>query len=147
MTLLKQNQGQCISLGWNVANPADITSLVGTDGIHFLPVTDRGQYSPGVYRQMPTGGIFISGLPTINFIHPFLSDAQLATWSAYFGQNVTIKFHLLTSVGRLSVQRANAILVFDQGQVSGLSQGWAGYEGMGSGFLKVVSRFNITELL
>lgn len=134
------NQGQAISLGWsNQSNLKEITALLGTDGINFLPVKDRGFYTAGVVRALPTGGIFYSGLPTVEFLHPWISDGQIETLMTYRG-NCTLRHHITESVGKNDTQDSNVIFNLDLNQLSGLERKRNGYEGF-------VSKFVIVEVL
>lgn len=136
----QQNQGQQIALNWsNQSALKNITALLGTDGKIFLPVSDRGQYSPGVIRALPTGGIYYAGLPTVVFVHPWLSDGQLETLKTYRG-NVTIRHHIEDSVGKTDVQTSNAIYNMDLNQLAGL-------ERKADGWVDFVSNFIITEVI
>lgn len=133
------NQGQAIGSGWDVVTLTNITALIGADGMPFLPVYDRGLYSPGVIRFLPTGGIFYDGMPSVQFIHPAMSDGQVETWLTFDG-NVTLLHHITDSVGVLSVQKSNAVLVFDRNQFASLTRRQNAWQ-------RVVSRFNIVEVL
>lgn len=116
------NQGQHIALGWNNAPLLKaITELVGTDGERFIAVNDRGLYSPGVIRQLPTGGILYSGMPTVHFISPWITDGQIETLKTYSG-NVTIRHHIDDSLNKGDVQTSNAIFNLDLNQLAGLER-------------------------
>ena len=138
-SMVAQNQGQAIGSGWNVATLTNITALIGTDGQPFLPVYDRGLYTAGVIRNMPTGAILYSGLTTVTFIHPVMTDGQLDAWLNYVG-NVTIQHHITDSIGKLSVQKSNAVLNFDRNQFANLTR-------RDDGWQRVASLFIITEVL
>lgn len=132
-----QNQGQQIALGWNMQSLLkDITALIGTDGHNFMPVDDRGLYSSGVIRNMPTAGIQYVGLPTVGFFHPTITDGQIATLKTYRG-NVTIKHHIEDSVGKLTVQTSNAVYNMDLNQLLNLKRQQNQYIGFISNFVIV----------
>lgn len=134
------NQGQEIALGWsNQANLKNFTALVGTDGINFLPVNDRGGYTVGVIHNLPTGGIYYSGLPSVEITHPWISDGQIETLKTYRG-NCTLKHHIEDSTGKTDVQTSNVIFNMDLNQLKGLRRRKNGYDGF-------VSRFVIVEVL
>lgn len=136
----QQNQGQQIALNWsNQSALKNITALLGTDNRIFLPVSDRGQYSPGVIRNLPTGGIYYAGLPTVAFIHPWLSDGQIETLKTYRG-NVTIRHHIEDSVGKTDVQTSNAVFNLELNQLNGL-------ERKADGWVDFISNFVIVEVL
>lgn len=132
-----ENQGQELALNWNnTAQLKNFTSLIGTDGVNFLPVNDRGHYSAGVIRQLPTGGIFYSGLPVVQMQHPWLSDGQLETLLTYLG-NCTLKHHIPQSVGRLDIQTSNVVFNPDLNQLASLQRKRNGYVGFLSTFVIV----------
>jgi len=139
MSLIYQNQGQQIALGWNVSTLIDITALYGTDGERFLAVTDRGKYSPGQFIMLATGSFLYSGTPTVSWVHPFMTDGQIETWLTYVGA-VTIRYHITDSVGRTDTQKANAYLNFDQNQLANLQRTHDGWR-------DVVSSFVIKEVI
>lgn len=132
-----QNQGQQIALGWSMQSLLkDITALIGTDGHNFMPVDDRGLYSSGAIRQLSTAGILYSGLPTVGFYHPTITDGQIATLKTYRG-NVTIRHHIEDSVGKLSVQTSNALYNMDLNQLQTLKRQQNQYVGFISNFVIV----------
>lgn len=108
------NQGQMLAFGWNnQAQLKNITALLGTDNLAFIPLNDR-DYAPGVTRQMTTGGVLYSGMPIINPQSPWISDGQIeflyiALGNSYSG-NVTYRGHTPLSVGQVDVFTYNAIL-------------------------------------
>ncbi len=134
------NNGQSIALGWdNTAGLKDFTALVGTDGVNFLPVNDRGRYLPGVIQRLTTGGQYTTGLPTVAMLHPWLSDGQIETLMTYQG-NCTLRHHVSESVGRLDTQISNVIFNLDLTQIGSLPRVENGYRGF-------VSTFTIVEVL
>lgn len=134
------NQGQELALNWNnTAGLKNFTALVGTDGASFLPVYDRGLYVPGVIRQLTTGGIYYAGLPTVDIVHPWLSDGQLETLKTYRG-NCTLRHHIDDSVGKNDTQVSNVVFNLDLTQERSLKRVRNGYENF-------VSRFVIVEVL
>lgn len=139
-TLRGLNQGQQIALNWsNQSNLKNITALLGTDGVNFLPVKDRGFYAPGVIIPLPTGGIHYEGLPVVDFVHPWISDGQIETLMIYRG-NCTLRHHITESVGKNDTQVSNVVFNLDLNQVNGLARRQNGY-------LDFISRFVIVEVL
>lgn len=112
---VSQNQGQAFVPGWNnQATLKNVTAYIGTDGNPFMPVNDR-TYIPGVTRRLPTGGVYISGYPIVNFVSPVITDGQLDTLVNTLGGgaesfNVTVRYHRYDSVGNFDTFDANAIL-------------------------------------
>lgn len=124
------NQGHQIAAGWNqTAGLQNITSILGTDGVNFLPVKDRGFYSPGILRQLPTGGVFTVGLPTVKFISPWISDGQIERLKLTYNGNCTLKHHISESVGRNDVQTSNVIFNLDLNQLQPDNRLTNGYKG------------------
>lgn len=134
------NNGQEIARNWdNTAGLTYFTALIGTDGEHFLPVNDRGGYSPGVIIPLSTGGITIEGLPTVRITHPWISDGQIETLKAYAGE-VTLKHHISESRGKTDLQTSNAMFNFDETQLSGLKR-------LANGYRDFVSSFTVVEVI
>jgi hypothetical protein len=134
------NNGQSIALAWdNTAGLKDFTALVGTDGLNFLPVNDRGRYMPGVIQPLTTGGQYYTGLPVVEIVHPWISDGQIETLMTYQG-NCTLRHHISQSVGKLDTQISNVVFNLDLTQLAGLQRIENGYQGF-------ISRFVVVEVL
>lgn len=127
------NQGHAIVAGWNnQATLKDITAYQGTDGKNFLPVNDRNGYTPGVTRQLTTGGTRASGMPVVRFTSPWISDGQLdyltnTLLSGSPSGNVTVRYHRYDSVGRTDTFVANGILNLNLEQLPNLQRRQNGY--------------------
>lgn len=128
---VSQNQGQAFVPGWNNQSLLkNVTAYIGTDGNPFMPVNDRdngGGYIPGVTRRLPTGGVYISGFPILNFISPVITDGQIdyLVNTAGSGQesfNTTVRYHRYDSVGNFDTFDANAILNLNLLQLPGLTR-------------------------
>lgn len=133
------SNGQQIVTGWNNSGTTvAFTGLVGTDSKYFLPVDDRGGYSPGQLVNLPTGGVYFEGYPSVNITHAWISDGQIETMKTYQG-NCTLKHHLPESVGSTDLQASNVIYVMDLNQLDSLTR-------VGDGYENFVSRFIIVGL-
>lgn len=136
------NNGQQIAAGWdNTGGLADITSITGvTDGLAFQPVNDRGKYSQGVLRNLPTGGTYYSGLPIVEFVHPWISDGGIERLKTTYAGNCTLKHHISESVGQSDLQTSNVVNNTDYNQLDGL-------ERLSNGYKDFISRWVVVEIL
>lgn len=131
MTLLPiyPNQGQQIALGWD-QQPylKNWTSYVGTDGERFLPPNDRNGYTDGIVRRLPTGVVFMTGLPIVKLTFPWMSSGQIDYLETTFnGQNVTVAVHRPTSITQFNTYVYNAVLNIDINQAVNLTRNRSGY--------------------
>ena len=124
------NQGQAIVLGWdNVATLKNWTAYQGTDGVNFLPPSDRTGYSDGEDRNMPTGTILMAGIPVSRQTFPWISEGQITyLLNTFDNQNVTVAIHKPSSIGQMGTSNYNAVLTVDINQFSSLTRMRNGYE-------------------
>jgi len=135
------NNGQQLAANWdNSGGLTDITSISGTDSLAFQPVNDRGHYSAGVLRSLPTGERIYSGYPIVEFVHAWISDGQIERLKTTYPGNCTLKHHITESVGSSDVQTSNVINITDYNQVANL-------ERLSNGYKDFVSRWVIVEVL
>lgn len=136
------SNGQQIAAGWNMSGSvAHFTAIAGvTDGLYFQPVDDRGRYSQGVLRNLPTGDIYYEGFTVVEFAHAWLSDGGIERLKTTYAGNCTLKHHIAESVTSSDLQTSNVVNATDWNQLSGL-------ERISTGYKDFVSRWLIVEVL
>jgi hypothetical protein len=128
------NQGHRIAPGWNNASLLkNWTAYQGTDGVNFLPPSDRNGYTDGVERRLPTGGIWMAGFPISRLTFPWVSDGQIkylytTMLSNAESGNVTVSIHTPLSVGATDTSNYNAAMNLRLDQLRNLTRKSNGYE-------------------
>lgn len=119
-----RSQGQQIVLGWgNTSTLKDWTSYVGNDGEPFLPPNDRGGYTDGIERRLPTGRVLMAGRPISRQTFPALTYGQVDYLVDTFnGQNVTVSIHKPNSLTKTDIYHYNAVVNIDINQADSLQQ-------------------------
>lgn len=128
------NQGHRVVAGWdNLATLKNWVAYLGVDNLPFLPPFDRNGYTDGTARRLPTGGVFMAGMPVCRLTFPWISDGQInylytVMLSNSESGNVTASVHTPLSVGVTSVSNFNAVMNLNLDQTTNLTRKSNGYE-------------------
>lgn len=135
------SNGQQIAAAWdNTGGLQHFTAITGTDSLAFQPVDDRGRYSEGILRNLPTGDIYYEGFTVVEFAHAWISDGQIERLKTTYAGNCTLKHHIAESVTSSDVQTSNVVNATDWNQLESL-------ERISTGYKDFISRWVIVEVL